>query len=126
MWKLATLFLAVAVYALLGIGVAAADDDSRKRQQKPESIVTCRGSAGDFDVINRTTPSSIALDECSAGRDDPLVRDPCAPCIRSLENQGCMVVDVIVTNGATAPPVRPGDVSPEDPRATFLLSCAKP
>lgn len=126
MRKFATLFLVVAVYALMGISAAAADNASGNGQQNPDSIVTCSGEAGDFVVINRTTPTFLALDECSAGREDPLVRDPCAPCIRSLENQGCMVVDVIVTNGATAPPVRPGDVSPEDPRATFLLSCAKP
>ena len=114
MRKLATLFLAVAVYALMGDGVAAADgDNSRKRQQEresrqqtPESIVICGGQGvirrqlpNDLPPIGAalgveaiTTPESITLERCNRAA-------PCAPCIRSLENQGCKVLDLIVNAG---------------------------
>ncbi len=109
MRTLAILFLAVAVYALTGVGGAAADDDSKKRQQTPESIVIC-GDQGivwlpgleqevpvpipraTLGVETITTPESIALERCDRGA-------PCAPCIRSLENQGCKVLDLIVNAG---------------------------
>jgi hypothetical protein len=115
MRKLATPFLVSAAHAPMGIGVAAADsDDSRKRQQKPDSIVTCRGAAGDYVVNNRTTPTSVTLDQCSA-----IDEDPCSPCIRSLENQGCKVVDVVVTN------FDPRAQSPGS-RTSFVLPREKP
>ena len=117
MRKLATLFLAVAVYALMGIGVATADDDdsdSRKRKQKPDSIVHCAGATfgPDYLAVSRTVPASVNLDQCVVGPGD------CSPCIRSLEKQGCEVVDVIVAELV-------GDDNPLL-GTTFLLSCAKP
>ncbi len=130
MRKLATLFLAVVVYALMGVGVAAADgDDSRKRQQSPESIVIC-GDQGIIQPPNDlprtrlgvqtiTTPESIALERCDRGA-------PCAPCIRSLENQGCKVLDLIVNAGGSGS----GRGIPEfviiGSNAVFVLSCEKP
>ena len=47
MRKLAVLFLAVAVYALMGIGVAAADPRGKK---KPNSIVTCFSQSPNYFV----------------------------------------------------------------------------
>ena len=113
MRTLATLFLAVAVCALMGVGGAAADDDSKKkRQQKPDSIVHCLGDifGPDYLVVNSTVPASVNLDQCVRG-----VSGACSPCIRSLEEQHCKVVDVIV--------VEPVEHSLP---VTFLLSCAKP
>ncbi len=142
MRKLATLFLAVAVYALMGVGVAAADgDDSRKRQQTPESIVIC-GDQGivwqpgrllpgleqevpvpipraTFGVETITTPESIALERCGRGA-------PCAPCIRSLENQSCKVLDLIVNGGGSVPGTRGIPEFVIGSNAVFVLSCEKP
>ncbi len=131
MRKLTTLFLAVAVYALMGAGVEAADgDDSRKRQQTPESIVIC----GDQGFIQQppndlprtrlgvqtiTTPESIALERCDRGVS-------CAPCIRSLENQGCTVLDLIVNAGGSVPGTRGTPVLSISSNAVFVLSCEKP
>ncbi len=141
MRKLATLFLAVAVYALMGIGVAVADDGSKKRQQKPESIVIC----GDQGIVRQpprllsgleqevpvpipratlgvetiTTPESIALERCDRGA-------PCAPCIRSLENQGCTVLDLIVNAGGGGSGAGIPEFVIIGPNAVFVLSCEKP
>ncbi len=102
-------------FALMGT-VAAAHADG-KRQQKPDSIVTCHGNfSGGYEVLNVTVPIPVKRDGCMGV--------PCAQCIRSLEDQGCKVVDVIVTNWAPAGEVFP--VERLNPRATFLLSCAKP
>ncbi len=101
-------------FALMGT-VAAAHADG-KRQQKPDSIVTCEGFSGDYGSRNVTVPIPVNRDGC--------IGVPCAHCIRSLEDQGCKVVDVIVTNWAPA-----GEVFPVErlaPRTTFLLSCEKP
>ena len=116
MRQVATLFLAVAVYVLIGIGGAAAGDDSKKRKQKPDSIVNCGGSAGIYSLVAITTPESINVVKC-----DPLASSPCAPCIRSLEEQGCKVVDLTVTQVIPLP--TGGFI---DPGAIFVLSCAKP
>ncbi len=120
MRKLATIFLAVAVYALMGIGVAAADDDDGKRQQKPDSIVSCQaelvltplGLQGGHIVLASGVPASVEnLDQCLSLVDE---KSECSDCIRSLEKQGCKIVDVTV-NGTLGLP-----------RTTFLLSCEKP
>ena len=116
MRKLATVFLAVAVHVLMGIGGAVADDDSKKRQQNPESIVNCGGSAGMYTVVAITTPEPINVEQC-----DPRAQSPCAPCIRSLENQGCKVLDLTVTEVI---PIPTGGFI--DPGAIFVLSCEKP
>ncbi len=110
MRKLATLFLAVAVYVLVGIGGATADDDdSKKKQQKPDSLVTCFPN-GEYRVSASSVPDSINSDGCPG-----FLQSACAPCIRSLEKQGCKVLDMIVTV-----------VEGADPQATYSLSCKKP
>ena len=56
--------------------------------QSPESRVAC--SAGNGDIIAFADISvSLNMELCS-----PWV-DKCAPCISSLENQGCKFIDVI-------------------------------
>ena len=144
MRKLATLFLVVAVYALMGIGAAVADDDS-KRQQRPDSIVTCQGSAGGYVPINVTTSTELNLVHCTSSFDrsaDPVIPG-CFSCVRSLEKQGCKVLDVVITNFPPAsdggggiprqpPPSGEGAEIPDfpivnvGPRASFVLSCARP
>ncbi len=96
----------------MGIGVAAADDDSKKRQRKPNSIVTCVAVGPFYGVGSRTAPASVNLDQCSG----PVAPEiDCSPCIRSLENQGCKVVEAIT------------NFEPQGSlRVNFLLSCAKP
>ncbi len=142
MGKLATLCLAVAVCAPVGIGAAAADDDeSRGRQQSPDSIVTCQGSAGGYVPINVTTSTEFNLVDCTFGFErsaDPVIPG-CFSCVRSLEKQGCKVLDVVITNfppaiggggGIPQPPLASDlpdfPVGIVDPRASFVLSCAKP
>jgi len=142
MRKLAILFLAVAVYVLMGIGAAAAaDDESRKRQQRPDSIVTCQGSAGGYVPINVTTITALNLADCTLSFDrstDPVIPG-CSSCVRSLEKQGCKVLDVVITNFPPASGGGGGIPNPQlasdlpdfpivnvDPRASFVLSCAKP
>ncbi len=132
MRKLTSLFLAVAVYALMGVGVAAADgEDPSKRQQTPESIVIC----GDQGIVRQppndlpqaglgvqtiTTPESIALERCNRGAQ-------CAPCIRSLEKQGCKVLDLIVNAGGGGSGAGiPEFVIVGGSNAVFVLSCEKP
>ena len=114
MRKIATLFLAVAIYVLMGIGGAAAADDKSKKMQKPDSIVTCQAGFPAYEVAHRTAPASVNLDQCIVPSTQSAPE--CAPCIRSLENQGCKVVDVIVTHF----------VGEGESRASFLLSCEKP
>ena len=142
MRKLATLCLAIAVCALVGIGeAAAADDESRKGQQRPDSIVTCQGSAGGYVPINVTTITELNLVYCTSSFDrstDPVIPG-CSSCVRSLEKQGCKVLDVVVTNfppasggggGIPNPPLASDlpdfPVGIVDPRASFVLSCARP
>ncbi len=145
MRKLATLCLAVAVCALVGIGAAAAADEKSKKKQMPDSIVTCQGSAGGYVPINVTTSTELNLVACTLSFDrsaDPVI-PVCFSCVRSLEKQGCKVLDVVITNfpppgggGRGIPNWEPesgGSVGiPEfpvvsvDPRASFVLSCARP
>ena len=141
MRNLATLFFAVAVYVLMGIGGAAADDKSRKGQQRPDSIVTCQGSAGGYVPINVTTITELNLADCTLSFDrstDPVIPG-CSSCVRSLEKQGCTVLDVVVTNfppasggGSGIPNASLASDHPDfpvgiaGPRASFVLSCAKP
>ena len=103
------LLLTAITYTFMGFDEAIADP---KGKQKPDSIVHCLGDifGPDYLVASRTVPASVNLDQCVRREDGG-----CSPCIRSLEEQHCKVVDVIV-----AEPV--GHGLP----ATFLLSCAKP
>ncbi len=142
MQRLATLCLAVAVCALVGIGAAAAADKNSKKKRMPDSIVTCQGSAGGYVPINVTTSNELNLVDCTLSFQrsaDPVIAT-CFSCVRSLEKQGCKVLDVVITN---FPPPSGGipNWQPEsggsagipefpvvivEPRASFVLSCARP
>ena len=130
MRKLATLLLAITVYVLMGIGGTAAADDKSKKMEKPDSIVTCQGlgaggpGAGFFSIWV-TVPIPVKLDACLS---DGTLIPACSPCVRSLEEQGCKVLDATVTSFPPDIGRGAGSGGPEltDPRASFLLSCAKP
>lgn len=89
-------------------------------KHSPESVVTC-ASAGTHLVLSRSVADGINADLCRSWSpsNDP---DPCAPCITSLEVQGCMVIDVVTTNAAVARDegVELSSIS------TYMLSCAAP
>ncbi len=89
----------------------------------PDSIVICEAQETTFRALNGTAPEGFSLDVCATGL--------CADCIRSLEKQGCNVVETDISPGnagGDAPPGSPvgGDVGRSEPRVTFLLSCEKP
>ena len=58
----------------------------------PESIMTCGGGNGNS-ISVLSVPTTINTDECPTWVDSVS-----ASCIVSLENQGCKVVDVVVTH----------------------------
>ena len=91
--------------------------------------------------INVTTSTELNLVHCISSFDrstDPVIPG-CFSCVRSLEKQGCKVLDVVITNfppasgggvGIPNPPLASDlpdfPVGIVDPRASFVLSCAKP
>jgi len=85
-----------------------ADDHKSKRQKSPESIVTCADQGGN-EVAMAQVADAISVESCTP------FEDQCAFCIGSLENQGCKIVDVVVTH-----------VPPFNTMATYLLSCTSP
>ena len=68
-----------------------ADTPVNRPDQSPESRVAC--TSGNGDTIQFADISvSLNMEQCE------LFEDNCAPCISSLENQGCKFIDVIVTH----------------------------
>ena len=88
-----------------------ADAPGNNAAQSPESIVTCL-STGTHLVLSRSIAEPVTANQCEIFP----ASSSCATCITSLEDQGCEVVDVIVTNLV---------VSEDNTRsaATYLLSC---
>ena len=104
----------LAVLACSWVSGVSADKGSGKHS--PESIVACLGGAN-FVVLHRSIPEPINGEQCKPWAPDQ-APDPCASCITSLENQGCKVIDVVVTN-----------IEREDNfdvAATYMMSCVKP
>ena len=89
--------------------------DGRSVNRSPESFMTCASGNGDG-IKAISLPSFINKDECPPFETGPF---SCADCVISLEKQGCVVVDVVVTH-LMNPEI--GTV----PGTTYLLSCAKP
>ena len=88
MKKLLQLLL-VSCVLIFSTGVFA-DTAVNRPGQSPESRVAC--TSGNGDTIQFADISvSLNMELCS-----PWV-DTCAPCISSLENQGCKFIDVIST-----------------------------
>ena len=93
------------------LGVSA---QTEFRKQSPESFMTCAAGNGDS-IKALSVPAIINKDQCPK-----FVQDPsCADCIISLENQGCRLIDVVVTQ----------QLIPDGSNVastTYLLSCANP
>ncbi len=119
------ILFSILLLCLLVAPLSFADSGNRgKRSGKaPDSILTCEGTEGTYRPINLTVPAAIPPDVC--------LDDNCSNCIRSLETQGCRVVETTVDPGDAGGDVAPGSpvggsVGRTDPRVTFLLSCEKP
>ena len=83
------------------------------KEESPESMMTCGGgNGGSISVLS--IPETINGEGCP-----PFMEGACASCIISLEDQGCKLVDVIVTH------FRPPE-SVTVSGTTYLLSCVKP
>lgn len=101
MKKLVQLLLVSCVLILSTVVFAGA-------KQSPESNVTCGSGNGEQPVIFTDISVSLNMEQCTP------IEDTCAPCISSLENQGCKFIDVILTHPADL-------VIPSI--ASYLLSC---
>ena len=87
---------------------AFADAPRNSSPQSPESNVTCGSGNGEQPVIFADISVLKNMEQCKP------IEDTCAPCISSLENQGCKFIDVILTHPADSgiPSI-----------ASYLLSC---
>jgi len=106
----------IAVLACSWVSGVSADKGSGKHS--PESIVSCLG-AHTFVVLYRSIAEPINGEQCRTW-DIIQPPDPCAPCITSLENQGCKVIDVVVTN------IKGEAGENYNVAATYMMSCVKP
>jgi hypothetical protein len=91
-------------------GVAA---ENYPVKDSPESHVICVNSG----VKQLTVPATINTERCR-------IHDSCAYCTTSLENQGCKVVDVVVTSLTQGNEVIVHDQSMTV--VTYMMSCVKP
>jgi hypothetical protein len=78
--------------------------------QSPESMITCGSGNQEHPVVVADISVSLNMEQCE------LFEDNCAPCISSLENQGCKFIDVIVTHPLA------NDVGVPS-MTSYLLSC---
>ena len=86
-------------------------------EPKPDSVVGCLVTGGQYQVSALTIPESIDESSCTSFSDNS-----CSPCIRSLENQGCEVVEPVQTQVIMEPTTVPIIFQ----FSTFVLSCARP
>ena len=90
MSKQRILMVAAVCFVLLGTVAAGR---GRRSEPKPDSVVTCI-SFNIFFVDGISLPDSIDVSECTPGGNI----SRCSPCILSLENQGCDVLDFDLLN----------------------------
>ena len=106
--------LVIAILVVVAFSwVSVVSADNKPVEESPESIVWCLSALGTHLVMTRSLPETINAEKCRVGEPDRYP-DPCAPCIISLEDQGCKIVDIIVTQVA-----EDGIHIP----STYLLSC---
>ncbi len=108
MSKQRILMVVAVCFVLLGT-VAAAREHDKRHKPKPDSVLTCGGGFGPISPNAITVPVAIDTSGCQT--------DICSQCLRSLENQGCEIIefevfkaldDVILTS------------------IVFVLSCERP
>ena len=87
MKKLVIAILVVVTFCWISVVSA----ENRRGEESPESIVTFSGGNGET-ISTISVPGTIKVEKCAHWEGMP------APCIMSLEDQGCKVVDVIVTH----------------------------
>ena len=93
-------------------GVYADKGSKGASKVSPESVVTC-GSGHGKEISYVSTPETINVEQCTPWEDS------CAPCVISLESQGCEFVDVVVSHfGHPDTHTNTG--------TTYLMSCVKP
>ncbi len=98
------------VCAFFWISIVSADNRRDKPfKHSPESFVTCGQAGGPSNIQQISVLKTIGLEQC------PVFSLPCAPCILSLEDQGCKIVEVVVAHS--------NELSTQ---VTYLLSCFKP
>jgi hypothetical protein len=79
--------------------------------------VVCAGNFGPIHVRTTTVPASIDSSECVTFPETEFF-GLCSPCIRSLEDQGCDVIDV---DSFVLPAQEFADL-----HSVFVLSCERP
>jgi len=105
--------LVIAILVVVAFSwVSVVSADNKPVEESPESIVTCL-NAGTQLLYSRSLPETVNGEQCKTWEPD-VTPDPCAPCIISLEEQGCKIIDVTVTHVA--------DEGISVP-VTYLLSC---
>jgi len=97
------------VSALFWISGASAGKYPGK--SSPESVVTCVGGGGPYFIYTNSISGTVDTEQCQIKSPD----HTCSPCVSSLEDQGCEIVDVVVDNVVAGETV-----------LTYLLSCVKP
>ena len=86
-------------------------------KQSPESIVTCAAGNGDL-ILIADVAAPLNMAECTP------FDDTCAPCVTSLETQGCKFIDVVVTHLVQDIYVGEGIILGQTrSNASYLLSC---
>ena len=106
--KIGFLVMTLLLATLLATPCVFAHNSENKGHRSPESIVTCGAGVGStVSIVEVAEP--ISVEQCVSweGR--------CAPCISSLENQGCKIIDVIVSHFEN-----------DKTMTSYLLSCVKP
>ena len=110
MSKQRILMIVALCFVLIGTVAAGIPHDP-----KPDSVVGCLGIGGQYQVSALTIPESIDESSCTSFSDNS-----CSPCIRSLENQGCEVVEPVQHHIQIEPTTIPFIFQ----FSTFVLSCA--
>ena len=91
--------------------------DKGVRKPSAESIVTCQTAGPQiYAVVAISLPAAINAEHCVTPPDE-FPPAECAPCIISLEDQGCKVADVDTAMSG---------MYKEFQIVTYLLSCIKP
>ena len=93
-----------------------ADAPGNSSTQSPESIVTCASGNGDG-ILIADVAKPLDMGECTP------FEDTCAPCVTSLENQGCKFIDVVVTHLVEPFYLEGVTLGRTKSNASYLLSC---
>ena len=85
-------------------------------RQSPESIVTCGAGNGEV-ILSADVAAPLNMGNCTP------FEDTCAPCVTSLENQGCKFIDVVVTHLVEPFYLEGVTLGRTKSNASYLLSC---